>query len=72
MTRRPLVVVVRSKPLAAIAGYVPARWQAVNRRALRSTDAVICISRGLVPAVEAAGVSPAAVHVVLNAWKSTA
>ena len=66
VARRPLVVVIRSEPLAAIESYVPRRLQAANRRALRAADAVICISRGLVPATRAAGVDADAVNVVLN------
>jgi glycosyltransferase involved in cell wall biosynthesis len=66
LARRPFVVMVRSDPLAAVEDYVPARWQGANRRALRRADAVICISDGLAPAAEAAGVPHGAVKAVLN------
>lgn len=64
--RRPFVVLVRSEPRAAIAHHVSPRWRALNRRAITSADRVVCISPGLVPAVEALGVDTRRIDVVLN------
>ena len=66
VVRRPFVVMIRSEPGAAIDHHVTARLRALMRRSITSADRVVCISPGLVPAVEALGVEPSRVAVVLN------
>lgn len=66
LARRPLVVMIRSEPLAAIEHYVDRTRRPLVRAALRSADRLVCISPGLVPAVRALGVPAAKISVVLN------
>lgn len=66
LARRPLVVMIRSEPLAAIEHYVDRPRRPLVRAALRSADRLVCISPGLVPAVRALGVPEVKISVVLN------
>lgn len=66
LLRRPLVVMIRSEPLAAIEHYVDRPRRPLVRAALRSADRLICISPGLVPAVRTLGVPESRISVVRN------
>jgi glycosyltransferase involved in cell wall biosynthesis len=68
--RKPIVASVQNNPLAALAEHNPTRWPSgLTKWGYPRVDAAVCVSNGLVPAVEKMGVRSDLVRVIPNGIK---